>query len=1494
MASSQHNRGASVRPAGDENQQSPALLRALLITLLLGATLAIVASLPLKSSSEIFFFADIFLAVSCAVLLVLLGRGHSLMVARGTIGMIFLCITAVHPFHRVYFGVEVAGYVLVVALAGALLSRRSVLLVTIASIAAIFWAGSVRYSGGLTNVAAQFDVLSYSVFCTSVAFILFFSRRGSSVALKRAEQDAQQLAHQVVQRTAEMAANEHYFESLINASQDVIVFVDLAGIIKFESPSIETLLGYKTGERLGRDMTEFGHPDDLVRVREAMARQLTGSAALSMVSLRALHAEGYWVDTECTGKFVRDKDTNAILGMVVSMRDATLRKQSQAAIEQRIAFEKLTVDISTRLLSLPVDQSEAGIQYALKRLGEFTGVNAARLVRIDLNTHLGATTHYWPMPHEPVSEDGLTQPNPWADTLQHLIQTSWPLSASSQEDALVRLIVTQGFATIRDTAAIAPQSPVAAQLWRLNVRACLSVAVMQGSDAILILVLDMFGPHANAELEAEQMIGRDWSDDHVRLAQLVGQLISSTLSRHQTFAKLARQTAIQELVADVSNRIAAGMPEQIDGTVHYALQRLGEFTQVDIARLFFFDPTGKESRNTHEWVAPGIQSQQNRLQDMSWEDKWWVRQFQSQHVICFDTADLVSRASHQGHLPVVASPDDLKVQTVLQGLGAQSVLGVALLRDGEVVGEVGLDTLHAKKQWSAEEISLVQLVAEALNSALSRQQINEKLQHRLAFEKLVAETSNRFVSIAPEQTDRAIQDTLQQIGEFMHTDYCRLFLINDDRQSVRNTQEWTAEGVPSRKKLRQNYVFEESDFVWLRYLQEHRLIYFATLEEMPEELEVCRLELQKHGPRSRAAVSLWRDDTMLGTLTLDVLRTQMHFTDENIRLLQVVAEIISNALNRKYSYEQIQHRLSFEHLISNISNQFNAAAPAEVDQAIHQAMRQIGEFSGMDVARLFLIAEDGQSVNNTHEWAADEADLRQPMLQNLPMQNPGRQYLYERLMRDGMVHYDNVADMPLEFGNLQTVMTTLGVRSFINVLLRRGDEVLGDLGLSSQYATIPFVAENLQMLRVVGELISNVLTRKQANHKLSQLALALEAERNQLERRVAERTKELSQLLEVAKTISLTLDLQAFMAIVLQSLQEVIPFDVGAIWELLAENQLRELSSYGSEAADLSSHSVWTYDPQQDSHLREMMTTHRPVVIGDIYATDARSVAHRQRWMRINGGVPESVRATIYAPLVSHDLVKGYLVLHSATADFFDEPKVALVQAFASQVAISLENALLHEQKVYAAAMAERSRLARELHDSVSQALFGVVLGTRTAIQLSGNSPSSEAMAYVLKQSEAALAEMRALIYELRPESLETEGMISALRRQATALSARHNLEVDLELDSEEPLLPIKTKEALYRIGIEAVQNTIKHALATQVKMTFHVTPQEVLLQVQDNGRGFDLTVPTPGHFGLIGMRERAENLGAQFGLQSAPGQGTSIQIRIPLTPAIHANGTVS
>ena len=217
-------------------------------------------------------------------------------------------------------------------------------------------------------------------------------------------------------------------------------------------------------------------------------------------------------------------------------------------------------------------------------------------------------------------------------------------------------------------------------------------------------------------------------------------------------------------------------------------------------------------------------------------------------------------------------------------------------------------------------------------------------------------------------------------------------------------------------------------------------------------------------------------------------------------------------------------------------------------------------------------------------------------------------------------------------------------------------------------------------------------------------------------------------------------------------------------------------------------------------------------------------------------------------------------------------------------VRIAVENARLLVEVRGKAALEERQRLARELHDSVSQALYGIALGAKTARTLLDRDSTKVAspLDYILSLADAGLAEMRALIFELRPESLEREGLVAALEKQAAALRARHEIKVETDLCNE-PDAPLEIKEALYRIAQEALHNIVKHAHASSVRIRMRCSPENVTLDVSDDGIGFEPEGDFPGHLGLHSMRERTERLGGTLAVESAPGKGTQIRAWIPI-----------
>ena len=415
------------------------------------------------------------------------------------------------------------------------------------------------------------------------------------------------------------------------------------------------------------------------------------------------------------------------------------------------------------------------------------------------------------------------------------------------------------------------------------------------------------------------------------------------------------------------------------------------------------------------------------------------------------------------------------------------------------------------------------------------------------------------------------------------------------------------------------------------------------------------------------------------------------------------------------------------------------------------------------------------------------------------------------------------------------------------------------------------------------EVHSTAFTYKGKPHRLSVLRDITEQVQayQLLEQRVKERTRELSTLLEVSHTVASTLDLQPLMGLILDQLKAVVNYSSASI-SIIKNGEATVVDYRGRRPREHVLHHRFSL--HQAEQIMKILQRREPIIIADM----RKEPLLAQTWQRVVGTLPRANVNYLHAslmvvPLMPKEHLIGILTLTAREPHYFTPHYAALALAFANQAAIAMENARLYEQAHEWAALEERQRLARELHDSISQALYGIALGAHTARTLLDRDPHevTEPLNYVLSLAEAALAEMRALIFELRPESLEREGLVGALAQQAAAVQARQRLAVSTAL-CEEPALSLKIKQELYRVAQEALQNTVKHAHANTVELRLSATEASVVLEVCDDGQGFDPVGSFPGHLGLQSMRERVTGLGGTLQIQSAPGAGTCICARIP------------
>ena len=406
--------------------------------------------------------------------------------------------------------------------------------------------------------------------------------------------------------------------------------------------------------------------------------------------------------------------------------------------------------------------------------------------------------------------------------------------------------------------------------------------------------------------------------------------------------------------------------------------------------------------------------------------------------------------------------------------------------------------------------------------------------------------------------------------------------------------------------------------------------------------------------------------------------------------------------------------------------------------------------------------------------------------------------------------------------------------------------------------------------------------------------------RELLEQRVEERTRELAMLLEVSSNMASTMELQPLLGRILEQLKLVARYSRASITvagETYGKSYCNERVGFPTTEPPPNHMPILVSDL---GPLGDRMNRGEVIIIEDVHSDDPDAQILRRAIEKYRIADPGGSGAlegclcngALHADCahVSEGQCNRWDLWRHAEAGYYTERQAELIKAIASQASVAVENSRLLAQAHNTARLEERQRLARELHDSVTQALFSTNLIARSLellLEREGTySPGvMDKITDLRELTQGALAEMRALIFELRPGALEEEGLMEALRKHAAGIEGRQELVVDIKDNGDRQLPRLKpaAEKALYRIAQEALHNVVKHARATRVDLSIGCKGDFVTMQVTDNGIGFNPDEVGAGHMGLGTMGQRAATLLGEYLVSSRPGEGTSVTVRVPL-----------
>ncbi len=396
-------------------------------------------------------------------------------------------------------------------------------------------------------------------------------------------------------------------------------------------------------------------------------------------------------------------------------------------------------------------------------------------------------------------------------------------------------------------------------------------------------------------------------------------------------------------------------------------------------------------------------------------------------------------------------------------------------------------------------------------------------------------------------------------------------------------------------------------------------------------------------------------------------------------------------------------------------------------------------------------------------------------------------------------------------------------------------------------------------------------------NQFNKMASQLDRWYTAMQQRVAGRTQALSTINAISAVVSRSLDLNETLTDALDKTLEITGTEAGGVFRLDETGQSLDLIAHRRLSPAMAAH-LQHFSLHDGPVTERAIRKGHPVIreVAEFPAGLWRDLLQREGWTRVAG-----------IPLIAKGKSLGSINLFTRQDDTLFVEHIQLLAAIGQQIGIALENAHLYEQAQLLAMAEERQRLARDLHDSVTQALYGVTLYAEAASRMvaaGDTEQAAENLADLRETAQEAIREIRLLIFELRPPILEEQGLVAALRARLESVESRSGLKTAFEFEEalQQYRLPLDVEMGLYRIAQEALNNIMKHAHAQQVRVNLATTGSRVTLEIIDDGQGFDPTLNVgQGRLGLQTMRERADLLGGQLTIATRPSSGTRITVEV-------------
>jgi signal transduction histidine kinase len=784
--------------------------------------------------------------------------------------------------------------------------------------------------------------------------------------------------------------------------------------------------------------------------------------------------------------------------------------------------------------------------------------------------------------------------------------------------------------------------------------------------------------------------------------------------------------------------------------------------------------------------------------------------------------------------PVAYADDDPRLSTtgsLLRVHGIRRTLAVPLIARNEIVGlAIGYGQAVADLDRDDVEyvLALAQQAATAIQNARLYTSTQRELRRREALRRVVESISSEL------DLDTLLERVVASAVELLEADGGTMSLV--ERPGLARIR-----AVTSGAESRVGQLLTTGEDV------------IGEVLRTGEAVQVTRVGGQidpslpnPHGPHSVIGVPVVWQGTLIGVFEVFAQDPNRIFDERNCETLELLADHAAIAIENARLYGEVRARLA------ELSGLQAATAALVEELQPSPALRTVAEqalaLSGAMTVTIELLRPGGRELEvqvAVGEHAADLTGMRIPVATSVPG---------HAVSSDQPQVLRATGRTPLSIEEEAVELTD--ARSLLVLPLRARGHALGSLSAFT-HASNAFQARQVELLATFA----------------NQAAISLDNARVYAE--LQSRLDEMVGLQSVGTVLLEELDFERVLQAICEQVQKLTDAEgVGlAVLEEEGEPHLVLRTVVGPSAEVLRGARI----PIDGSFAGEALRSNRPQ-----RSEDAQHDPRGYRRSLVLG----NTRSILSVPMKTRQRSVGVLSIYNKQGEGgFTERDAELATFFANQAAVAIENARLYEETREYAVVEERNRLARELHDSVTQSLFSVTLLSKAALTLWERDPGKarERLERAHEVAQGALAEMRALIFQLRPMALQDEGLVSALKKHLAALQSRDGLRASLQVDGVERRLPGRVEEAAFRIVQESLNNVVKHAQATDTRVEVRFGTDGIEVCTADNGLGFDPNRRARSRsLGMASMRERAQAVGGCLNVTSAPGQGTRVCAELP------------